>query len=38
MGSKNSDSHGFTVFRIEVHGIFASNMVLQRDKPIMVWG
>ena len=24
--------------KLKVHGIFASNMVLQRDKPIMVWG
>ena len=24
--------------RLKVHGIFASNMVLQRGKPIMVWG
>jgi sialate O-acetylesterase len=23
---------------LKVHGIFASNMVLQRDKPIVVWG
>jgi hypothetical protein len=23
---------------LKVHGIFASNLVLQRDKPIMVWG
>ena len=23
---------------LKVHGIFRSNMVLQRDKPIMVWG
>lgn len=24
--------------KLKVHGIFASNMVLQRDKPIVVWG
>ena len=23
---------------LKLHGIFASNMVLQRDKPIVVWG
>lgn len=23
---------------LKVHGVFSSNMVLQRDKPIMVWG
>ena len=23
---------------LKVHGIFRSNMVLQRDKPITVWG
>lgn len=26
------------VEKLKVHGIFRSNMVLQRDKPIMVWG
>jgi len=24
--------------QLKVHGIFSSNMVLQRDKPILVWG
>jgi sialate O-acetylesterase len=24
--------------QLKVHGIFRSNMVLQRDKPITVWG
>ncbi len=24
--------------KLKLHGIFASNMVLQRDKPIVVWG
>ena len=23
---------------LKVHSIFSSNMVLQRDKPILVWG
>ena len=24
--------------KLKLHGIFASNMVLQRGKPIIVWG
>ena len=28
----------FAAESLKVHGVFRSNMVLQRDKPITVWG
>ena len=28
----------FAAESLKMHGIFRSNMVLQRDKPITVWG
>jgi sialate O-acetylesterase len=36
--SVSFQSSSFAVELLKVHGIFKSNMVLQRDKPIMIWG
>lgn len=36
--ASNGNAASSTVEHLKVHGIFRSNMVLQRDKPIKVWG